>query len=91
MVDAYILIQVRCGAAQQVAAELADVRGVVEAHAVMGPYDVIAFVRVADADEMGDLIMDHMHNLPGVSRTLTCSVIPSTTSLNSTIPSSTEQ
>ncbi len=76
MVEAYILIQATTGASQQVASQLTRVSGVVKAHAVMGPYDVIAFVRVANADEMGDLIVDQMHSLPGISRTLTCSVVP---------------
>jgi DNA-binding Lrp family transcriptional regulator len=77
MVEAYILIQVASGVSHQVAAQLRCVSGVVEAHAVMGPYDVITFVRVADADEMGDLIVGQMHTLPDIWRTLTCSVIPS--------------
>lgn len=77
MIEAYILIQVRSGTAHQVAEQLSGLDGVAEAHVVMGPYDVIAFVRVCDTEAMHDLTIGRMHTLPGISRTLTCSVVPS--------------
>ncbi|HEX3733372.1 MAG TPA: Lrp/AsnC ligand binding domain-containing protein [Mycobacteriales bacterium] len=78
MVEAYILIQVTNGTSHRVASQLAELAEVITAHPIMGPYDVITFVRVEDADAMGHLITDHMHTIAGVSRTLTCTVVPST-------------
>ncbi|MGH3803982.1 MAG: Lrp/AsnC ligand binding domain-containing protein [Pseudonocardiaceae bacterium] len=77
MVEAYILIQASSGELHRVAANLAKLPAVLEARAVMGPYDVIAFVRVADAHALGTFISTQLQPMEGIMRTLTCSVIES--------------
>ena len=76
MIEAYILIQAANGASHRVAASMAELPEVLTAHPIMGPYDVIACVRVDDADGMGRWISERVHVMSGVLRTLTCSVVP---------------
>lgn len=75
MIEAYILIQAETGVAQEVADRVGDLPGVVSAHAVMGPYDVITFVQAADVDEMSEVVIRRLHATTGVARTLTCAIM----------------
>jgi DNA-binding Lrp family transcriptional regulator len=53
VVQAYILIQTDVGKAAEVAAEIADVKGVTLAEDVTGPYDVIVRAEARNVDELG--------------------------------------
>jgi DNA-binding Lrp family transcriptional regulator len=72
---AYILIQTEVGVAGQVAAEVAEAKGVKSAEGVTGPYDVIARAEAADLDELGKLVVGQIQSVAGVTRTLTCPVV----------------
>jgi DNA-binding Lrp family transcriptional regulator len=72
-VDAYVLIQIDAGAGSKVRAELASVPGVRIAHAVTGPYDLVARAQVADMDALG-VLLNEVQLIPGLTRTLTCIV-----------------
>ncbi|MGN9777814.1 Lrp/AsnC ligand binding domain-containing protein [Micromonospora sp. H33] len=75
MVQAYILIQTEVGRARDVAGEIADVPGVVRVDAVTGPYDVVVLTEANTVDELGNLIVSKVQMVPGITRTLTCSVV----------------
>ena len=75
MIAAYILIQAEPGKAATVAAALRDVPGVLETASVAGPYDVIARAQAPDIDELARLAASQVHDLDGVTRTLTCPVV----------------
>lgn len=75
MVQAYVLIQTDVGKAAAVAAAVTDVNGVVLAEDVTGPYDVIARVEATDVDELGKLVVARIQEVPGITRTLTCTVV----------------
>lgn len=75
MATAYILIQTEVGKAQQVALNLAAIKGVSEAHNITGPYDVLAKVEAADVDGLGRLVVTEIQMLRGITRTLTCPVV----------------
>jgi DNA-binding Lrp family transcriptional regulator len=75
MVRAYILLQTDVGAAGAAAAGAAALKGVKDAAAVAGPYDVILTVEAADLDALGRLVVTEVQALGGVRRTLTCPVI----------------
>ena len=77
MIEAYILIQAETGASQEVADRVGELPGVVSSHAVMGPYDVIAFVQAVDVDEISEVVIRRLHATAGVARTLTCAVTTS--------------
>ncbi|MFC0028445.1 Lrp/AsnC ligand binding domain-containing protein [Micromonospora soli] len=75
MVQAYILIQTEVGRARDVAGQIADLAGVVRVDAVTGPYDVVVLTEANTVDELGKLIVSKVQLVPGITRTLTCSVV----------------
>ncbi len=74
-VQAYILIQTEVGKAAEVARAIADVDGVTLAEDVTGPYDVIVRAEASDVDQLGQLVVTHVQNVAGITRTLTCPVV----------------
>ncbi|HEU5144570.1 MAG TPA: Lrp/AsnC ligand binding domain-containing protein [Dermatophilaceae bacterium] len=75
MVQAYILIQTEVGKAASVAEAIAGISGVTLAEDVTGPYDVIARVEAANVDDLGRLVIAKLQDVPGITRTLTCTVV----------------
>ena len=75
MVQAYILIQTEVGKARDVALAIQEVPGVVRVDAVTGPYDVVVLTEARSVDELGKLIVSRVQLVPGITRTLTCSVV----------------
>ena len=75
MVQAYILIQTEVGKARDVAAAIGDISGVVRVDAVTGPYDVVVLTEARSVDELGKLVVSRVQSVPGITRTLTCSVV----------------
>jgi DNA-binding Lrp family transcriptional regulator len=75
VVQAYILIQTEVGRAATVAESIRAVSGVASAEDVTGPYDVIARVEAATVDELGKLVIARLQDVPGITRTLTCTVV----------------
>jgi len=73
----YILIQTDVGKSSEVTAAVAAVKGVVEAEAVTGPYDVIARAEARSLRDLSMLVVDRIQEVEGVSRTLTCPVVHS--------------
>ena len=74
MVQAYILIQTEVGKAASVAKAIAAISGVTMAEDVTGPYDVIARVEASNVDDLGRLVIAKLQDVPGITRTLTCTV-----------------
>jgi DNA-binding Lrp family transcriptional regulator len=69
---AYVLIE---GTSDQTAAivkALQKVKGVKSAHAVTGPYDVIACVEARDVGAVGAIVLSKIRTLKGVTKTVTC-------------------
>ncbi len=75
VVQAYILIQTEVGKAATVAEQIASISGVTLAEDVTGPYDVIARVEARNVDELGKLVIAKIQDVPGITRTLTCTVV----------------
>ncbi|GAA1545472.1 Lrp/AsnC ligand binding domain-containing protein [Dactylosporangium cerinum] len=75
MVQAYILIQTEVGKARDVATAIQELTGVVRVDAVTGPYDVVVLTEARSVDELGKLIVSNVQLVPGITRTLTCSVV----------------
>ncbi len=48
---------------------------VVEAHSILGPYDIIAVVEAGDTNQMGRLVNVEIQVIPGVLETLTCLIV----------------
>ncbi|HZZ51885.1 MAG TPA: Lrp/AsnC ligand binding domain-containing protein [Pseudonocardia sp.] len=75
MIQAYILIQTEVGKASAVANAVADLPGVIAAEDVTGPYDVIVRAESDTVDNLGQLVVAQVQNVPGITRTLTCPVV----------------
>src|SRR5215470_3317216 len=75
VVQAYILIQTEVGKAREVANAISGVPGVVRVDAVTGPYDVVVLAEAGTVDELGKMIVSRVQLVPGITRTLTCSVV----------------
>jgi DNA-binding Lrp family transcriptional regulator len=75
VVQAYILIQTEVGRARDVATAIREISGVVRVDAVTGPYDVVVLTEARGVDELGKMIVSKVQLVPGITRTLTCSVV----------------
>ena len=72
---AYILIETAFGKSKDVAANLTQLDGVKVADSVTGPYGVIAIVEAETMNDVGDLVVEKIARISGISRTVTCLAI----------------
>ncbi len=75
MSQAYVLATVEPGQVKNAVGAIKALQSVEDAHAVTGPYDIIAKVNATTADEVGRAVIADIQNVPGVERTLTCLVV----------------
>jgi DNA-binding Lrp family transcriptional regulator len=68
---AYVLIEAEAGQVGQVIATLRGLPGVSCVDAVTGPYDVVLTLEAADSRDIGRLVMNQIHNVAGIKRTVT--------------------
>jgi len=76
VLTAYILIDTHVGAIAKVVNSLQALQEVQYAYRVTGPYDVIAKVETVDHVALGGLLHDRVDAIEGISRTITCVVMP---------------
>ncbi len=74
-VKAFILIETAVGRTKEAVSTLQQLGGVKSANCVTGPYDMIAVIEGENLDEIGKLIIDKIHPVAGISRTVTCLAI----------------
>jgi DNA-binding Lrp family transcriptional regulator len=72
---AYVLIEVEVGQVAGVIAALRGLQGVRTVDVVAGPYDIIAVIELPDQRAIGRLVMDELHGIAGIKRTITCLAI----------------
>ena len=75
VVQAYILIQTEVGTSASVTEAVSGISGVAHAEDVTGPYDCIARVEAGTVDDLGKLVIAKIQEVPGITRTLTCTVV----------------
>ncbi len=71
----YILMQLAPGTARTAADAISKIDGVKMAHAVTGPFDVIAFAEVPDLTTLSDLVLSKIQKIKGVQKTQTAVVV----------------
>jgi DNA-binding Lrp family transcriptional regulator len=74
-VRAFVLIQTEVGRAAHVASAVRDLKGVVSADDVTGPYDVIVSTEAPTMDDLGKMVVSQIQAVEGITRTLTCPVV----------------
>jgi DNA-binding Lrp family transcriptional regulator len=67
VVSAVVLLKIDRGRINEVAEELAEMRGVSEVYSVAGRYDLVAIIRVPDNDSLADLVTSQMLLVEGIS------------------------
>lgn len=72
---AYVLIESEAGQVGRVIDALQSLPGVTRADAVTGPYDVIVTIETPDPRDIGRLVMNEIHGVAGIKRTVTCLAI----------------
>lgn len=75
MPTAFVLINTEIGAENEVLKSLRKVKGVVEANAVYGVYDVVAKISADTMDKLKETVTWHVRRLDKVRSTLTMIVI----------------
>jgi DNA-binding Lrp family transcriptional regulator len=72
---AFVLIEAASDKAKNALKAISKIPGVKIAHAVTGPYDIIAFVEASDVDALGRVVLSKIRTISGVTKTLTCVTI----------------
>jgi DNA-binding Lrp family transcriptional regulator len=67
MVTAIILLNVTRDRINEIAQELADIKGMSEVFSVSGRYDLAAVARVGNNDELADLVTKEMLKIKGIT------------------------
>jgi DNA-binding Lrp family transcriptional regulator len=71
VISAIVLISAEVDRIPEVAAAIADLKGVSEVYSVTGDVDLIAVVRVRHHEELADVIADQLNKVSGVLGTQT--------------------
>lgn len=71
-VRAYLLIEASPGTGTSVLAAIRALPSTLQADRVTGPYDVIAVLESDDLGELGSVLRDGIHAIPGITRTMSC-------------------
>jgi len=71
MVAAVVLIRAERDSIPSAAREVAEIDGVAEVYSVSGEWDLVAIVRVAEWEQIADVVADRIARTPGLERTET--------------------
>ena len=72
---AYVLIEAEAGQVSSVITALRAIPGVTAADPVTGPYDIIVVLETDEQREIGRIVMNALHGISGIKRTITCLAI----------------
>lgn len=75
MVKAYVLIQAEPGKTGPVVEAVLQMKGVVSAEGVTGPYDIVALAEARNLEELSRRVIGSIQSIEGVLRTLPCTVV----------------
>lgn len=76
MIKAYVLIVTDPGKTRDVFAAIASVKGVVEVHEVMGPYDIVCEIEVDSLADVPAILSDKIRTVPGLESTTSLVTFP---------------
>jgi len=71
MVSAIVLIECNKGSINETAEALADMKGISEVYSVAGRVDLVAVIRVADSDQLAEIVTNQLLHIPGIQHTET--------------------
>ncbi len=76
MAAAYILVSVDAGHAKSTLEAIRSIDGVKQAHTCWGQPDIFAYCEMPDDNMLAGVVLDRIHELPGVRSTETHLVVP---------------
>lgn len=76
MVKAYVLIVTNPGKTKQVLAGIKALEGVVEAHEVMGPYDIVVEVEAEQLSDIPKVLSNGIRPIDGIESTSSLVTFP---------------
>jgi len=68
---AYVLIDADVGQISELLEKLRSIESVAEAYSVAGPHDIVVKVQAERFEQVAETVTKRIHNLPGISNTLT--------------------
>jgi DNA-binding Lrp family transcriptional regulator len=71
MLTAVVLINVLRSQVNETAQSLLEIDGVAEVYSVTGEYDLVALLRLAQDEELAEVVTGRMIQLPGITKTNT--------------------
>ena len=71
MITAIVLVETDVDRIPEVAAEIAEIEAVSEVYSVTGDTDLVAMVRVAEHEDLADVIADRLSKIAGIRNTRT--------------------
>lgn len=71
MITALVLLNVKRGAVNETAQALLSIPGVAEVYSVTGAYDLVAIMRLAQYEDLADVVTGRMVAVEGITRTET--------------------
>lgn len=76
MIKAYVLVVANPGTTKAVHAALQRIKGIVECHEVMGPYDIVVELEVENLSDVPSLLGEHIRTIAGVESTTSLVTFP---------------
>jgi len=77
MTRCFVLVETAVGKQVEVKDYLKKLKGVDTVDTVTGPYDVIVVADAKNLNDIGDLVVNKVHEMPQITRTVTCLSITS--------------
>ncbi len=71
-IRAYVLINTQIGQTQKVVEELKKIPEVKRIDVIMGPYDIIVEVEVANYEDISKLLLEKFQSISSINHTMTC-------------------
>lgn len=72
MIKAYVLITTETALTKEVLAQLKEMEEVVEAHEVLGPYDIVVELETERFEEVTSTLRQRIRPIEGIRNTVTC-------------------
>jgi len=72
---AFVLIETAVGKTKAVVTAISKLEGVKSVDGVTGPYDIIAIIEANTLEDIGETVINDIHPIDGISRTVTCLAI----------------
>ncbi len=75
-VKAYILVVTNPGKTRRVVQAMREIPGIIEVHEVMGPYDVVVEIEVANLQEIPPILGEKIRVIEGIESTTSLVILP---------------